>query len=267
MRQALRNSFLVTTAAAALVTGITIASAQSTGGGGGGGGGGMSGPTTSSGERHQGSSGGGSPGRAQSSGGSLSTQGHPTENRSTETRPGKAIGEERNERGKALGEQKSNNQPGNKERSEQLGRGERNERLGTDRGERTERLGRGERNERLGTERGERTERFGTTRTERGPGFAREHGGRSVELSSDQRTRIHDVFTRDRDRFNRFRVGRVDFDLRPGVRIPRHFHLFGLPSDIVTVVPEYRGYRFFYYEDEIVIVDPVTLEIVAIIPA
>jgi hypothetical protein len=29
-----------------------------------------------------------------------------------------------------------------------------------------------------------------------------------------------------------------------------------LPSDIVTVVPEYRGYRFFYYEDELVIVDP-----------
>jgi hypothetical protein len=88
-----------------------------------------------------------------------------------------------------------------------------------------------------------------------------------VELSSEQRTRIHDVFVRDRDRFNRFRVSRVDFDLRPGVRIPRHFHLFTLPLFLVEVVPEYRDYRFFYYEDEIVIVDPVTLEIVAVIPA
>jgi hypothetical protein len=35
----------------------------------------------------------------------------------------------------------------------------------------------------------------------------------------------------------------------------------------VDVVPQYRGYRFFYYENEIVIVDPVTLEIVAVIPA
>ena len=32
-------------------------------------------------------------------------------------------------------------------------------------------------------------------------------------------------------------------------------------------VPAYRGYRFFYYEEELVIVDPVTLEIVAVIPA
>src|SRR5207249_11039510 len=107
----------------------------------------------------------------------------------------------------------------------------------------TERLGRGERNE-----------RFGTT-TERGPGFAREHGGRSVELSSDQRTRVHDVFVRDRSRFDRFRVSRVDFDLRPGVRIPRHFHLFALPSDFVTIFPHYRGYRSFNYELQLVLVD------------
>ena len=59
----------------------------------------------------------------------------------------------------------------------------------------------------------------------------------------------------------------IEFDVRPGVRIPRGFHLYSVPSDIVTVVPAYRGYRFFYYEDELVIVDPVTLEIVAVIPA
>jgi hypothetical protein len=32
-------------------------------------------------------------------------------------------------------------------------------------------------------------------------------------------------------------------------------------------VPEYRGYLYFVYEDEIVIVDPNTLAIVAVIPA
>jgi Protein of unknown function (DUF1236) len=255
MRRALRNSFLVTTAAAALVTGITIASAQGPGGGGsigGGGGGGAErhqGPSGGGGgvERHQGPSGGG---RAESLGSQGRSSGQLGE---TREQRGHAYGEER---GKALGEQKTNKQLGTKERNEQLGRGERNERLGTTREERSERFGRSERNERLGT-----------SQTERGPGFAREHTGRSVELSTEQRTRIHDVFTRDRDRFNRFRVSRVDFDLRPGVRIPRHFHLFPLPLFLVDVVPEYRDYRFFYYGDEIVIVDPVTLEIVAVIPA
>jgi hypothetical protein len=88
-----------------------------------------------------------------------------------------------------------------------------------------------------------------------------------VELNSEQRTRIHDVFVRDRARFDRFRVSSVGFDIHPGVHIPRHFHVFSLPTDIVTVVAQFRGYRFFYYEDELVIVDPVTLEIVAVIPA
>src|SRR6266567_3928802 len=256
MRRTLRNSFLVTTAAAALVTGITIASAQGPGGGGSGSGGSggaerHQGPSGGSagggggGERHQGPSGGG---RAES----LGTQGRSTaQPGETREQRGHAYGEER---GKALGEQKGTRQLGNEQRNEGLGRGERNERLGTTREERNERSGRTERNE-----------RFGTTRTDRGSGFARER--RSVELSSEQRTRIHDVFVRDRDRFDRFRVSRVDFDLRPGVRIPRHFHLFPLPVFLVEVVPEYRDYRFFYYEDEIVIVDPVTLEIVAVIPA
>ena len=200
------------------------------------------------------------------------------QNRGSDTEQGRTLSKER---GKTAGEEKGTKQLGEERR---LGNAPRNERLG--RGESNERLGRGERNERLGTSReerlgttreerserfgrGERNERFGTTRTDRdrGPGFAREHGGRSVELSSEQRTRIHDVFTRDRSRFDRFRVGRVEFDVRPGVRIPRGFHLYSVPSDIVTVVPAYRGYRFFYYEDELVIVDPVTLEIVAVIPA
>jgi hypothetical protein len=258
MRKALRNSFLVTTAAAALVTGITIASAQGPGGNMGGGGGAATSGGSGGVERHQGPSGGNaqSLGTERRSGGQLGE---------TREQRGHAYGEERNERGKALGEQKGNKQLGNEERNERLGTTQRNERLG--RGEHNERLGTGreQRGERFG--RGERDERFGPTRTDRGPGFAREHGSRSVELSSEQRGRIHDVFTRDRSRFDRFRVGRVDFDLRPGVRIPRRFHLFTVPSDIVEVVPAYSGYRFFYYEDEIVIVDPVTLEIVAVIPA
>ena len=150
------------------------------------------------------------------------------------------------------------------ERNERTGRGEeRNERMG--KGERNERMGRGE-NERMNREgRGELNER--TTRTNREGGFAREHGGRNVELDSQQRERIHTVITQDRGRLDRYRVGHVDFDMRPGVRIHRGFHLFTVPSFIVDVVPQYRGYRFFYYEDEIVIVDPVTLEIVAVIPA
>jgi hypothetical protein len=44
-------------------------------------------------------------------------------------------------------------------------------------------------------------------------------------------------------------------------------HFVTLPSEIVQIVPQYRGFDYFLVEDEIVIVDPHTLEIVAVIPA
>jgi uncharacterized protein Smg (DUF494 family) len=44
-------------------------------------------------------------------------------------------------------------------------------------------------------------------------------------------------------------------------------HFVVLPEEIVRIVPQCRGFDYFLVEDEIVIVDPRTLEIVAIIPA
>ncbi|MFZ1150423.1 MAG: DUF1236 domain-containing protein [Xanthobacteraceae bacterium] len=44
--------------------------------------------------------------------------------------------------------------------------------------------------------------------------------------------------------------------------------LRGIAANIAKLlVPQYRGFDYFLVEDEIVIVDPRTLEIVAIIPA
>ena len=50
-------------------------------------------------------------------------------------------------------------------------------------------------------------------------------------------------------------------------RVPRDVHIAVLPEDIVSVVPEYRGFDYVLVGDSILIVDPVTLEIVAVIPA
>jgi hypothetical protein len=40
-----------------------------------------------------------------------------------------------------------------------------------------------------------------------------------------------------------------------------------VPTAVIEVVPEYRGYVFAYVEDEYVICDPDTYEIVAVLPA
>ena len=49
--------------------------------------------------------------------------------------------------------------------------------------------------------------------------------------------------------------------------VPRHIKLVTLPSEVVEIVPQFRGYRFIIVRDEIVIIDPNTLRIVAVIPA
>jgi hypothetical protein len=110
------------------------------------------------------------------------------------------------------------------------------------------------------TERGatEQTGRTGPNVGERG-----ERGG-SVQLSEDQRSQIKTIVGREHGP----RLGRdVNFDVRVGTRIPRSVHYTVLPEEIVRIVPQYRGFDYFLVEDEIVIVDPRTLEIVAVIPA
>ena len=91
------------------------------------------------------------------------------------------------------------------------------------------------------------------------------YGPRVQQLSDDQRSRIKTVIGRGSGP----RLSRSDanFDISVGTRIPRSVHFVTLPSEIVSIVPQYRGFNYFLVEDEIVIVDPRTLEIVAVIPA
>jgi Protein of unknown function (DUF1236) len=86
--------------------------------------------------------------------------------------------------------------------------------------------------------------------------------GASAKLSTEQRTRITTII---RDQHVQA-VGNVDFEIRPGIRITRdRVSLRPLPSDVVTIYPEWRGYEFFLVNNRIVVVDPRTLEIVDVI--
>jgi hypothetical protein len=89
-------------------------------------------------------------------------------------------------------------------------------------------------------------------------------GGANVQLTQDQRTKIKDVVVRDR---NVARVDSVNFNIRVGVAVPRTVHVAVLPAEVVTIVPEYRGFEYVVVGDQLLIIDPNTLEIVAILPA
>ena len=58
----------------------------------------------------------------------------------------------------------------------------------------------------------------------------------------------------------------VNFNIGVGVAVPTTVALRPLPPTIIDVVPGYEGYRFFVAPGQIVIVDPISLEIVAVLP-
>lgn len=58
----------------------------------------------------------------------------------------------------------------------------------------------------------------------------------------------------------------VTFSIAVGTKVPAAVQLRALPADLVTFIPQYRGYSFVVVEEQVVIVDPGTHEIVAIVP-
>jgi uncharacterized protein DUF1236 len=92
----------------------------------------------------------------------------------------------------------------------------------------------------------------------------RSSGGANVQLTQDQRTKIKDVVVGGR---NVARADSVNFNIRVGVAVPRTVHVAVLPAEVVTIVPEYRGFEYVVVGDQLLIIDPNTLEIVAILPA
>lgn len=87
--------------------------------------------------------------------------------------------------------------------------------------------------------------------------------GAGARLTTEQRTRISTVI---RDQ-HLAPVNNVNFAISVGTRVPREIGFHPLPQEIVTIYPDWRGYEFFLVRDEIVVVDPRTLEIVAVLPA
>jgi hypothetical protein len=88
----------------------------------------------------------------------------------------------------------------------------------------------------------------------------------NVQLSSEQRTKIHETVIKQS---NAPRISRneINFSLSVGTVIPRSVHVATLPPAVVEIHPQWRGYEYVLVGDEIVILEPSSLRIVAIITA
>jgi hypothetical protein len=98
-------------------------------------------------------------------------------------------------------------------------------------------------------------------------------------VSEDQHSQIKTAVARGTSP----RVDRrlLNFSVAIGSRLPQSVRVVTLPDELVRIVPQYRGFDYFiisyrtkdpggadylFVKDELVIIDPQTLEIVAIIP-
>ncbi len=94
-----------------------------------------------------------------------------------------------------------------------------------------------------------------------GQGAAGSSGGAS--LTTEQRTKISTTIKQTNVR----PVTNVSFNVSVGTVVPRSVTLHALPASVIEVYPDWRPYRFILVGDEIVIIEPGTYRIIAVIEA
>jgi Protein of unknown function (DUF1236) len=87
--------------------------------------------------------------------------------------------------------------------------------------------------------------------------------GAGAKMSGEQRTKITTVI---RDQHVQ-PVTNVNFSISVGTRVPREVSFHPLPAEIVTIYPDWRGYEFILVRNQIIVIDPQSFEIVAVLDA
>lgn len=85
----------------------------------------------------------------------------------------------------------------------------------------------------------------------------------AASLSIGQRTTIRTVIRQQ----NVQPMTNVNFSISVGARVPRTAHFYPVPMELVQIYPHWRGYDYFLVGDQIIVVNPRTYEIVAVLDA
>jgi hypothetical protein len=83
-----------------------------------------------------------------------------------------------------------------------------------------------------------------------------------VNLTQQQRTEIRQTVINGG---NAPRVSSVNFNIGVGVVVPQTVNFAPLPPTIVSIHPDWRGYYYFVYAEEIIIVEPGSRRIIAVL--
>ena len=84
----------------------------------------------------------------------------------------------------------------------------------------------------------------------------------SAKLSTEQRTKITSIIKQ-----RKVEPTKLSVSVSVGTRVPASVHLYPLPVEVVAIYPAWRGYEYILVGDQIVVINPRSHEIVAIIEA
>ena len=84
----------------------------------------------------------------------------------------------------------------------------------------------------------------------------------SANLSTEQRTKITTIV-----RQNKVEPTHLNVSIRVGTRVPESVRFYPLPAEVFVVYPEWRGYNYILVGNQILVINPRTHEIVAILDA
>jgi pentapeptide MXKDX repeat protein len=86
-------------------------------------------------------------------------------------------------------------------------------------------------------------------------------GAGAVNLTTEQRTTIRQTVLTS----NAPRATNINFTVNVGTAVPSSVRIVEVPDVIIRIHPQWKGYRYFVYNDDIIIVEPRTLKIVAVL--
>ena len=83
-----------------------------------------------------------------------------------------------------------------------------------------------------------------------------------ANLSTEQRTKINTII-----RQHKVEPTHLNVSVRVGTRVPDSVRFYPLPAEVFVVYPEWRGYDYILVGGQILVINPRTHEIVAILEA
>ncbi|HET9413743.1 MAG TPA: DUF1236 domain-containing protein [Pseudolabrys sp.] len=106
------------------------------------------------------------------------------------------------------------------------------------------------------------TDKPGATEQNRSTTTGQGAAAGSAKLSTEQRTKITSIIKQ-----RKVEPTKLSVSVSVGTRVPASVHLYPLPVEVVAVYPAWQGYGYILVGDQIVVINPRSHEIVAIIEA